>query len=162
MSEEIKNDELDGQAKGEAGEKSGEDEFEKVCFVCRRPESKAGKMITMPGNITICSDCMQKAFDSFSRGGNPYGLTNIPGNGQGGVDLSALSNIPGVGVINLADLGINGGEIPKNQRVKKKKEKEEKPVFDRKQVPPPHKIKQMLDEKVEGHEKAKKDISVSV
>ena len=85
MSEEIKNDELDGQAKGEAGEKSGEDEFEKVCFVCRRPESKAGKMITMPGNITICSDCMQKAFDSFSRGGNPYGLTNIPGNGQGGV-----------------------------------------------------------------------------
>ncbi len=162
MSEEIKNDELDGQAKGEAGEKSGEDEFEKVCFVCRRPESKAGKMITMPGNITICSDCMQKAFDSFSRGGNPYGLTNIPGNGQGGVDLSALSNIPGVGVINLADLGINGGEIPKNQRVKKKKEKEEKPVFDRKQVPPPHKIKQMLDEYVVGQEKAKKAISVAV
>ena len=162
MSEEIKNDELDGQAKGEAGEKSGEDEFEKVCFVCRRPESKAGKMITMPGNITICSDCMQKAFDSFSRGGNPYGLTNIPGNGQGGVDLSALSNIPGVGVINLADLGINGGEIPKNQRVKKKKEKEEKPVFDRKLVPPPHKIKQMLDEYVVGQEKAKKAISVAV
>lgn len=25
------------------------DEYDKVCYVCRRPESKAGKMITLPG-----------------------------------------------------------------------------------------------------------------
>lgn len=55
------------------------DEYEKVCYVCRRPESKAGKMITMPGGIDICHDCMQKAFDT---------VTN------GGFDLSKLSGIP--------------------------------------------------------------------
>ncbi|MBO5459541.1 MAG: hypothetical protein J5981_04750, partial [Lachnospira sp.] len=37
-----------------------DDEYEKICYVCRRPESKAGKMINMPGNIYICPDCMQK------------------------------------------------------------------------------------------------------
>lgn len=39
------------------------DEYEKVCFMCRRPESKAGKMIELPGNIHICTDCMQRSFD---------------------------------------------------------------------------------------------------
>ncbi len=28
-------------------------EFEDVCFVCRRPESKAGKMFRLPNNICI-------------------------------------------------------------------------------------------------------------
>ena len=36
------------------------DEYEKVCYICRRTESRAGKMISMPNNIYICSDCMQK------------------------------------------------------------------------------------------------------
>ena len=26
-----------------------EEEYEKICYICRRPESKAGKMIAMPG-----------------------------------------------------------------------------------------------------------------
>ena len=30
---------------------SKQDEYEKVCYVCRRPESKAGHMVNMPGNI---------------------------------------------------------------------------------------------------------------
>lgn len=54
------------------------DEYEKVCFVCRRPESKAGKMITMPGGIDICRDCMQKAFDTVT---------------SSGMDLSKISGI---------------------------------------------------------------------
>ena len=29
------------------------DAYEKVCYVCRRPESKAGKMITISPDITI-------------------------------------------------------------------------------------------------------------
>ena len=45
------------------------DEYEKVCYMCRRPESKAGKMVTMPGNISICSDCMQKTFDTINSQG---------------------------------------------------------------------------------------------
>lgn len=36
------------------------DDYEKICFVCRRPESRAGKMIVMPNNIYICQDCMQE------------------------------------------------------------------------------------------------------
>lgn len=48
---------------------SHDDEYSKVCYVCRRPESKAGKMITMPGGIDICRDCMQKAFDTVTQSG---------------------------------------------------------------------------------------------
>ena len=43
------------------------DEYEKVCYICKRPESKAGKMIMMPGSICVCTDCMQKTFDTVSR-----------------------------------------------------------------------------------------------
>ena len=44
-----------------------EDRYEKVCYMCRRPESKAGPMISMPGGMNLCHDCMQKAFDSVTR-----------------------------------------------------------------------------------------------
>ena len=43
-----------------------EDEYEKVCFLCRRPESVTGPMITLPQDIHICTDCMQKSFDSMN------------------------------------------------------------------------------------------------
>ena len=46
-----------------------EDEYEKYCYLCRRPESVAGKLIDMPGNIHICADCMQKTFDNLNQGG---------------------------------------------------------------------------------------------
>ena len=41
------------------------DSYEEICYICRRPESKAGKMIHIPNNICICNDCMQKTFDSY-------------------------------------------------------------------------------------------------
>ena len=44
-------------------ETNEENQFEKVCFMCHRTESKAGKMIDLPGGITVCPDCMQKSFD---------------------------------------------------------------------------------------------------
>ena len=50
------------------------DEYEEVCSVCRRPESKAGKLIHMPGGLMICNDCMQKAFDMFNQQGGMNGL----------------------------------------------------------------------------------------
>lgn len=46
-----------------------DDEYEKVCYVCRRPESKAGKMITMPGNMSLCVDCMQTTMNSLMSSG---------------------------------------------------------------------------------------------
>ena len=42
------------------------DSYEEICYICRRPESKAGKMIHIPNNICICNDCMQKTFDSMN------------------------------------------------------------------------------------------------
>ena len=31
-------------------------EYEDICYICRRPESVAGPMIKIPGNICICKD----------------------------------------------------------------------------------------------------------
>ena len=36
------------------------DEYEKICFLCKRPESKTGKMVEMGGGICVCANCMQK------------------------------------------------------------------------------------------------------
>ena len=127
--------------------KKHEDEYEKICFVCRRPETTTGKMIDLPNGISICSDCMQKSFDAMM-------------NGQ--VDYSQLMNmnIPGVQIFNMADMEQN---IPKKQKIKKKKEGEEKkPLIDIKNIPAPHKIKGKLDEYVVGQEYAKKAVSVAV
>lgn len=51
-----------------------DDEYEKICFVCRRPESKTGKQVTMPGGITICHDCMQRTFDAIEHNGLNGGM----------------------------------------------------------------------------------------
>ena len=53
-----------------------EDEDEKICYVCRRPESRAGKMVSMPGNIYVCTDCLQRSFDTMNDG-----LAGFPGFG---------------------------------------------------------------------------------
>ena len=56
-------------------------QYEKVCYVCRRPESKAGDMVTMPGGICMCHDCLQRTMDTAIRmtGGD---FSNLPGMGQ--------------------------------------------------------------------------------
>ena len=80
----------------------------------------------------------------------------------------------GKGFLNFDNLILPGffnsdmGGIPKSQRVKKaapkKKdgESEQAAVLDFKKLPPPHKIKEQLDEYVIGQERAKKIISVAV
>ena len=126
--------------------KKEDDEYEKVCFICHRPESTAGKMIELPNNISVCSDCMQKSFDAMS-------------NGQ--IDYSQLMNMPGVQVFNMADM--EQQNIPKQQKIKKKKEGEDKkPLIDIREIPAPHRIKASLDEYVVGQEYAKKVMSVGV
>lgn len=137
-----------------AGGKTGssDDEYEKVCYVCRRPESKAGPMITMPGGMNFCHECMQKAFDT---------VTN------GGLDLSKLQNMPYMNMnMNLNDLtnltSLENLEIPKKNKIKKKSETEKKVEFTLKDIPAPHEIKAMLDEYVIGQDQAKKVMSVAV
>ncbi len=123
-----------------------DDEYEKVCYVCRRPESKAGKMMTIPGDICICNDCMQKAFDQVNKGGFPQ--MNFPG---GSISITTPEE--------LASLGF--GMPPQPKKVKKKKENPE-PAVDLKKIPAPHKIHAQLSEYVVGQEQAKKIISVAV
>lgn len=122
------------------------DEYEKYCYLCRRPESTAGPFITMPGDIHICNDCMQKSFDSFNNSAMQY------------IDLSKMGNI------NMSQF-MPFDDIPKSQKVKKKKKKEEQKEeqpLTLENIPAPHKIKGMLDEYVVGQEYAKKAISVAV
>ena len=129
-----------------SGEKEEDDEkYEKICFMCHRPESVTGKMIDLPNHITVCPDCMQKSFDA---------MTN------GSVDLNRLMNIPGVQFLNMSDLE---NMQPRAQKIKKKKEKpKEYHQIDIRKIPAPHKIKARLDEYVVGQEHAKKAMAVAV
>ena len=126
-------------------QKKDDDEYEKVCFICHRPESQTGKMMDLPNHISVCPDCMQKSFDMMS---------------GGQMDYSQLLNMPGVQMFSVDDLE---NVIPKKQKIKKKKEGEErKPILDIKDIPAPHKIKAKLDDFVVGQEYAKKAMSVAV
>ena len=134
-------------------EEENKEDYENVCFICRRPESTAGKMIDIPGGIHVCMDCMQKSFNS---------MNNMP------MDYSELmKNMPNISMVDLNSLQ---NEIPKKQRIKKKKaqpekeanEKIAKKVFDIRSIPAPHKIKESLDSYVIGQEYAKKVMSVAV
>ena len=122
-----------------------DDGYEKICFICHRPESVTGKMIELPNNITVCPDCMQRSFDAMN---------------NGTIDLNRLMNMPGVQFFNMSDLE---NMQPKPQKIKKKKEKpKEFHQLDIKDIPAPHKIKARLDEYVVGQEYAKKAMSVAV
>ena len=127
-----------------------ENEYEDICYICRRPEHIAGKMIRIPNNICICQDCMQKTFDSMNSNGFPMDdMLNMN-----------MGRIPNISMINLSDLQ---GGMPGSQKLKKKKPKEKKEAaIDIRKIPAPHKIKASLDEYVVGQEQAKKVMSVAV
>lgn len=136
------------EEKKEDKKTENQDEFEDICYICRRPESKAGKMVHLPNQICVCSQCMQKTFDSLNNTGVNYQDM-----------MKNMSMFPNMNIINLNDLQ---NTVPKKQKLKKKKEEKQKPVFDIKAIPAPHKIKASLDEYVIGQEHAKKVISVAV
>lgn len=149
----------DASATKNAG-KSDNSDYEDVCFICRRPESKAGKMIKLPNNICICDDCMHKTMETVSQF-DYQGMLNNPGF-QNELDQMARQGFPNISFVNLADLQGDGG-IPNKQKLKKKKKKEEQePVLNIRDIPAPHKIKASLDEYVVGQDHAKKVISVAV
>ena len=124
--------------------KSDNSEYEDVCFICRRPESKTGKMFKLPNNICVCNDCMHKTMETVSQF-DYQGMLNNP-NFQNDLDqFSRQNGFPNISFVNLADLQGDGG-IPNKQKLKKKKKKEgEEPVLDIRNIPAPHKIKASLD-----------------
>ena len=138
--EELK-DTKDGSGKNE-----NKEDYEDICYICRRPESKVGKLIHLPmEGICICPDCMQRSFTAMSN-------TNI--NYE---DLMRNMNLQDMFPGNIQD------GIPKSQRLKKKKPKDKnEPAIDLKQILPPHQIKARLDDYVIGQDYAKKVMSVAV
>ena len=134
-------------------------EYEKVCYICRRPESKAGSMITMPGNICLCHDCMQKAFDSIM--GKGMDMSKID---WSKMDLSQIPGMPymNMNFANPSEMeGFEKAMISNKQKVKKRREKNG-PDFQLKDIPAPHVLKAKLDEYVIGQDKAKKVMAVAV
>jgi ATP-dependent Clp protease ATP-binding subunit ClpX len=140
-----------GNQKNEITETSETDQkeekkAEKICFLCRRPESVTGPMIDLPGNMHVCRDCMQKSLDTMRSGGVNYS--------------SLLSNLPNVEAIDLSDFYSNFRQDPAAEAEKQKKTDEV--PFTMKDILPPHKIKAQLDRYVIGQEQAKKIMSVAV
>ncbi|MCM1026314.1 MAG: ATP-dependent Clp protease ATP-binding subunit ClpX [Roseburia sp.] len=157
---EEKSETSDQKARKE-DKKSKNSDYEDVCFICRRPESRAGKMFKMPNNICVCDDCMHRIMDTVSQFDYQGMLrnANLPEDLE--EQLSRQGGFPNISFVNLADLQGDGG-IPNRQKLKKKKKKEEEPVLNIRDIPAPHKIKASLDEYVVGQEYAKKVISVAV
>jgi len=75
-------------------------DYEDVCIICRRDESKTGRMFHLPGNITICNDCMHMTMETVSHIDNSM-FPNMGGVNMSAMDMQAFMN------------AINGTNTPK-------------------------------------------------
>ena len=80
---------------------------------------------------------------------------------NGNVRFAGGFGLPHVGFLNMADLQNMMFGAPAAKK-KDKSDKDKAPVIDIKNIPLPHKIKELLDEYVVGQEQAKKVMSVAV
>ncbi|MBR6323049.1 MAG: ATP-dependent Clp protease ATP-binding subunit ClpX [Lachnospiraceae bacterium] len=163
----------------EDNNKNNRDDYEKVCYVCRRSESKAGPMVRMPGGICRCQDCLQKSFDAAIQltGGdlskmmpesmNPSLTGGMNGGREGdgqesGADDASQQHSPFFSmVMTPEEIQSMLGRRPMPKSVKKA-EASEAPKIDMKKIPAPHRIAEMLSDYVVGQDHAKKAISVAV
>lgn len=160
-SDEDENEEEDEEDSAELAEVEEDEEDSpkkktEYCCMCHRTESQGATLLRMPNEMSICTDCMQKSFDTFNSG---FG---------GGIQFMDLSNmdINSLKNMNLGDLlagNITAQKVkPKKAKKKKKKEKAPKETLSIKNIPAPHQIKEKLDEYVIGQDYAKKVMAVAV
>ena len=142
MSEEKNQNEIE-----EVTKEDEHKDVEHYCYLCRRPESAAGKMLELPNNIFICTDCMQRTLNSMGNG--QFGFIDARNMDLDSMDITKMMN-------DMQSMQ------PKAEVKKKKKDKKEGPEFTLKDIPAPHQIKAMLDEYVIGQDYAKKVMSVAV
>ena len=143
-------------------------DYEDVCFLCHRTESKAGGMIHFQDKFGICHDCLQKTLDAVNVYNKNAGMKGSAPLQNDGDDSEKGRVNEGFDFFTM--LGGNNpwdmmGMTNKNKVKKKsdtKKKESDKDVFDIKNIPAPHVIKRKLDEYVVGQDKAKKIISVGV
>lgn len=163
---------------------------EDICYLCKRSESKAGKMLHLPQNMTICNDCLQKTLNAFNNspladmfggtGFSPDMFMNFNNPVQEEKVAESEENPPAEVVETEQDKEdkkeddkrrnpplFSFGFMPdmfQNPNSVKKKNKKKKPKaeLDFNNIPAPHIIKEKLDEYVIGQEVAKKQISVAV
>ncbi|MCR5322091.1 MAG: ATP-dependent Clp protease ATP-binding subunit ClpX [Lachnospiraceae bacterium] len=159
-----------------------------VCAVCHRTESQAGKMLRLYGGMCVCSDCLQRTFDMMNMGGKPADTGTNFNMGMGFdpfmmnnpfMNMDMMNGVPktqrvkksssepgsqetagtaGTGSADAQQDGNDAGDRAGNHEGTA----EEKGALDFRKLPPPHKIKEQLDEYVIGQAKAKKIISVAV
>lgn len=86
---------------GNNDQNNNDDEYEKYCYMCKRPESQAGKLITLSKGVNVCADCINKTLNQINS--SPF---------------SILGNIPGIDNMNMIFPNM---DIPNSQKVKKKK-----------------------------------------
>lgn len=142
-----KNSETYKKESGGSGASGSNTKYELICYLCHRPESKAGKIIKLPNNINICTDCMQNTFNHINNNGMNLFM-----------DIPNMENIQNMYMNRQA---VKKKEKPKEDKKEKGKEKEV-PELTMKTLPAPHVIKAGLDEYVVGQEMAKKVLSVAV
>lgn len=117
--EEIDEEDYEIEDDGDEEDDTPKNKFESCC-VCHRTEEQGAKLIHMPTGLSICSDCMQKSFDSFNSG---FG----GGNGIQFLDLSNM-DFNNLKDMNLGDLlsGTMSNQKPKTKKAKKIQKKTER------------------------------------
>ena len=117
-------------------EENEDKKIQHFCYMCRRSEKQAGKLMRLSGDIHICQDCLQKTFDTMGSGNFKI------------FDMGTIDN----GNFDFSNLFANRMPNAKKVKEKKKEKKTEEKVLSLKNLPAPHKIKASLDEYVIGQE----------
>ena len=106
----------------ELDENDDSNDYEDICYVCRRPESIAGKMISIYGGVKVCVDCMQRTMDAMNSSG--FGMP--PGMS---FDVNDFMGIPGMpGATPVGGTAPSNGEAPNGDENTNQKKRSTPPI----------------------------------